>query len=164
MRATVQKCAVDYQRLWPYWKSERGYCNLFTLSMSSSLHCDVSVIYIKPSMFLLSKFLLCNECYRIVDKYYRQNKEVTVITLVWSICSNWITASELDLEIIRCSQPWNHVTHGNYRSLLFGYAVILMLLFLVKRKSWKQFQGLLTKEKLSHRHAYKSLFKSYNNG
>ena len=126
--------------------------------------CDVSVTYIKPSMFLLSKFLLCNECCRIVDKYYRQNKEVTVITLVWSICSNWITASELDLEIIRCSQPWNHVTHGNYRSLLFGYAVILMLLFLVKRKSWKQFQGLLTKEKLSHRHAYKSLFKSYNNG
>ena len=51
-------------------------------------------------MFLLSKFLLCIECYRIVDKYYRQNKEVTVITLVWSICSNWITASELDLEII----------------------------------------------------------------
>ena len=135
MRATVQKCAVDYQRLWPYWKSERGYCNLFTLSMSSSLHCDVSVIYIKPSMFLLSKFLLCNECYRIVDKYYQQNKEVTVITLVWSICSNWITASELDLEIIRCSQPWNHVTHGKHRGRLAWCAVMLMFCLFIFSKT-----------------------------
>ena len=80
--------------------------------------CDVSVMYIKPSMFLLSKFLLCNECCRLVDTYFRQNKEVTVITLVWSICSHWIVESGLDLEIIRCSQSWNHVTHGKHRSLL----------------------------------------------
>ena len=97
--------------------------------------CDVSVIYIKPSMFLLSKFLLCNECYRIVDKYYRQNKEVTVITLVWSICSNWITASELDLEIIRCSQPWNHATHGKHRDRLAWCAVMLMLCLFIFSKT-----------------------------
>ena len=97
--------------------------------------CDVSVTYIKPSMFLLSKFLLCIECYRIVDKYYRQNKEVAVIALVWSICSNWITASELDLEIIRCSQPWNHVTHGKHRSRLAWCAVMLMFCLLIFSKT-----------------------------
>ena len=97
--------------------------------------CDVSVTYIKPSMFLLSKFLLCNECYRIVDKYYRQNKEVAVITLVWSICSNWITASELDLEIIRCSQPWNHVTHGKHRDRLAWCAVMLMFCLFIFSKT-----------------------------
>ena len=148
MRATVQKCAVDYQRLWPYWKSERGYCNLFTLSMSSSLHCDVSVIYIKPSMFLLSKFLLCNECCRLVDTYFRQNKEVTVITLVWSICIHWIAESGLDLEIIRCSQSWNHVTHGKHRSLLCVICCYANVVIFSKTLEMKAVSGFVYEGKI----------------
>ena len=87
---------------------------------------DVSVTNIKPYMFLLSKFLFCIKYCRIVDTYYRQNKKVTVITLVWSVCSDWITASELDSEIIRCRQLWNNVTRGKHRGLS---CVIYMLLY-----------------------------------
>ena len=104
--ASILWCRL-YQRLWPYWKSECQWAPFR----------DVSVTNIKPYMFLLSKFLFCIEYCRIVDTYYRQNKKVTVITLVWSVCSDWITASELDSEIIRCRQLWNNVTRGKHRGL-----------------------------------------------
>ena len=94
--------------------------------------CDVSVtkaLYVSIVKVLV--MFTCIEYCRLVDTYYRQNKKPTVITLVWSVCSDWIAESGLDLEIMSLAE--------NTGVCLAWYAIMLMYLFLVKRKRRKQF-------------------------